>query len=134
MHGEKNYPLRKQESDLDIELADGTRDSEYLELLEQALPRVFTHEPDIVFYLAGADPYEYDKLGRLSLSMDGLMARDEMVLGFARDSGVPAVTVMSGGYAADIRDTVEIHCNTIRAVGKVFYGRSGREMPESATT
>jgi acetoin utilization deacetylase AcuC-like enzyme len=133
MHGEKNYPLHKESSDLDIQLGDGTGDEEYLELLEQALPRVFTHEPDLLFYLAGADPYERDKLGRLALTMDGLAARDEMVLRFARDAGVPAVTVMSGGYAQDIRDTVEIHCNTIRAVKKVYFQGPGNVVPESAT-
>ncbi len=133
MHGEKNYPLHKEISSLDIELGDGTRDEEYLGLLDQALPRIFTHEPDIVFYLAGADPYVNDKLGRLALTVQGLSARDEMVLRFARNAGIPIVTVMSGGYAADIRDTVEIHCNTIRAVKRVFHDNFAKQMPEGAT-
>jgi acetoin utilization deacetylase AcuC-like enzyme len=120
MHGAKNYPLFKEISNLDLELADGTRDEEFLEILQESLPRVFLHDPDIVFYLGGADPFENDKLGRLKISMNGLRRRDEIVLETARERGVPIVTVMSGGYAADINDTVEIHCNTIRAVKSVF--------------
>ncbi len=120
MHGEKNYPLFKEKSNLDIELRDGTSDAEYLETLSEALPRIFMHDPDIVFYLGGADPFEKDKLGRLKLTMEGLMKRDEMVLKFAKQHDTPIVTVMSGGYAVDINDTVEIHSNTIRAVKKVF--------------
>jgi acetoin utilization deacetylase AcuC-like enzyme len=120
MHGAKNYPLFKETSSLDIELPDRTADAEFLETLNEALPRIFLHNPDIVFYLGGADPFERDKLGRLGVTMDGLRERDEMVLEFARQRNVPIVTLMSGGYAADIKDTVEIHCNTIRAVKKVF--------------
>ena len=120
IHGAKNYPLFKEISNLDIELSDKTSDDEYLETLNEALPRVFLHNPDIVFYLGGADPFEKDKLGRLNLTMNGLMKRDEVVLSFAKEREVPIVTVMSGGYAQDINDTVEIHCNTIRAVKKIF--------------
>ena len=120
MHGAKNYPLFKETSNLDIELDDRTGDKEYLEILSEALPRIFLHNPDVVFYLGGADPYEKDKLGRLKITMEGLRRRDEMVLEFARKIGIPIVTVMSGGYAEDINDTVEIHCNTIRAAKKVF--------------
>lgn len=126
MHGEKNYPLHKEKSTLDIELADKTSDKEYLEILEQVLPRVILHQPDLIFYLGGADPYEKDKLGRLSLSKNGLMKRDEMVLNFAKEHHTPIVTTMSGGYALDINDTVEIHANTIRAVKKVFFDRIHR--------
>lgn len=122
MHGAKNYPLFKTRSSLDVELADGTKDGEYLETLVQSLPRVFEHAPDIVFYLGGADPYEGDRLGRLSLTMAGLRERDETVLRACRERGVAVATVMSGGYAADIRDTVEIHCNTVRAARECFAG------------
>jgi acetoin utilization deacetylase AcuC-like enzyme len=122
MHGAKNYPLFKQRSSLDVELPDGTGDDEYLAALARNLPRAFEHGPDLVFYLGGADPYAGDKLGRLALSIDGLRERDEMVLRECRARGVPVTTVMSGGYAADINDTVEIHCNTIRAVKSVFDG------------
>ena len=121
MHGAKNYPLHKERSSLDIELADGTGDTEFLETLEQALPRIFLHNPDVIFYLGGADPYEKDKLGRLGLTKRGLTERDQMVLEFARERHTPIVTTMSGGYAAEITDTVEIHANTIRAVKKVFF-------------
>ena len=121
MHGAKNYPLFKEVSNLDLELPDKTADKEYLETLEEALPRIFLHDPDIIFYLGGADPFEHDRLGRLKLTMKGLTAREEMVLSFAKSKEVPIVTTMSGGYALDINDTVEIHCNTIRAVKKVFF-------------
>ena len=122
MHGAKNYPLFKLRSSLDVELSDGTADEEYLATLARHLPRVFEHAPDLVFYLGGADPYAGDRLGRLALSIAGLRARDELVLGECRARGVPVVTVMSGGYAADVNDTVEIHCNTIRAAKAVFEG------------
>jgi acetoin utilization deacetylase AcuC-like enzyme len=122
MHGAKNYPLFKTRSTLDVELADGTGDESYLATLAAHLPRVFEHGPEIVFYLGGADPYEGDKLGRLSLSIDGLRERDELVLRECRARRIPVVTVMSGGYAANIAETVEIHCNTLRAVRKVYAG------------
>lgn len=124
MHGAKNYPLFKETSILDIELADGTADAEYLDTLEHALNRVRLHDADIIFYLAGADPYENDRLGRLALTKEGLKRRDEMVLSFARSEGIPIVTTMSGGYAEQIEDTVDIHCNTIRAVKSVFFSTS----------
>jgi acetoin utilization deacetylase AcuC-like enzyme len=124
MHGAKNYPLFKKQSTLDIELADGTSDEEYLETLNEVLPRLLIHDPDIIFYLAGADPYKGDKLGRLGLTIDGLKRRDTSVLEFASRHEIPLVTTMSGGYAADINDTVEIHCNTIRAVKEVYFGAS----------
>lgn len=131
MHGAKNYPLFKEQSTLDIELADGTGDQEFLETLEQALPRIFLHNPDVIFYLGGADPFEKDKLGRLNLSIGGLRKRDEIVLEFAREHQTPIVTTMSGGYALDIKDTVEIHSNTIRAVKKVFFGKEFEQNAES---
>lgn len=120
MHGAKNYPLRKEKSSLDIELPDKTGDVEFLETLSEALPRIFLHDPDVIFYLGGADPYENDKLGRLGLTKQGLMKRDKIVLEFAKSNDVPIVTTMSGGYSMDINDTVEIHANTIRAAKKIF--------------
>jgi len=124
MHGAKNYPLFKKTSTLDIELPDRTLDNEYLETLREALTRIPFQNVDLIFYLAGADPFEGDKLGRLSLSIEGLRRRDEMVLEFARLVDVPIVTTMSGGYALDINDTAEIHCNTIRTVKKVFFAKA----------
>ncbi|MDT5272270.1 MAG: hypothetical protein QOH49_4456 [Acidobacteriota bacterium] len=132
MHGAKNYPLFKQRSSLDVELPDGTADDEYLAMLARSLPRVFEHAPELVFYLGGADPYVGDKLGRLSLTFAGLHARDDMVLRECRARGVPVATVMSGGYAADINDTVEIHCNTIRAAKAIYVGVSRSEPPAVA--
>jgi acetoin utilization deacetylase AcuC-like enzyme len=120
MHGAGNYPLFKAHSSLDVELPDRTADAEYLRQLELNLSAVFAHEPEIVFYLAGADPFVGDKLGRLALSIEGLRMRDELVLSECFQREIPVVTVMSGGYGTDIDDTVEIHCNTIRTVKRIF--------------
>jgi acetoin utilization deacetylase AcuC-like enzyme len=115
LHGEKNFPFRKEVSDLDVTFADGAGDDEYLAALAAHLPRVLdSHRPDIVFYLAGADPYEGDRLGRLKLSIEGLQARDRFVFDSCRDRGVPIALTMSGGYAANVHAIVTIHCNTIR--------------------
>jgi acetoin utilization deacetylase AcuC-like enzyme len=115
LHGEKNFPFRKEASDLDVTFADGAGDDEYLAALAAHLPRVLdSHRPDIVFYLAGADPYEGDRLGRLKLSIEGLQARDRFVFDSCRDRGVPIALTMSGGYAPDVDAIVTIHCNTIR--------------------
>lgn len=131
MHGAKNYPLHKEKSSLDIELADKTKDAEFLEVLSEALPRIFLHDPDIIFYLGGADPFEKDKLGRLALTKEGLRKRDEIVLRFAKSKFVSIVTTMSGGYAADINDTVEIHANTIRAAKEIFCGKTKTHLRKS---
>lgn len=120
IHGAKNYPLFKAKSNLDVELDDGTPDGPYLKALRDTLPAIFQHHPDIVFYLGGADPYVGDKLGRLAVSITGLRERDELILRECYEREVPVVTVMSGGYGEAIGDTVEIHCNTIRAVIEVF--------------
>ena len=124
MHGAKNYPLFKARSTLDVELPDETADAEYLLALADNLPRVFAHAPDIIFYLGGADPFAGDKLGRLALSIEGLRARDTYVLAECHARGVPVATVMSGGYAQNIEDTVEIHCHTIRAARMIYEGRA----------
>ncbi len=123
IHGANNYPLFKAQSTLDVELPDGTSDNDYLETLATHLPLVFAHEPEIIFYLAGADPYVGDKLGRLAVSIDGLCERDAYVLRECYEREVPIVTMMSGGYGKDINDTIEIHCNTIRMVKEVFESR-----------
>ena len=120
IHGANNYPLFKAQSSLDVELPDGTADTEYLNCLADYLPRVFAHHPDIVFYLAGADPFAGDKLGRLAMSINGLRRRDAYVLRECFEREIPVVTVMSGGYGKAIDDTIEIHCNTIRMVKEVF--------------
>lgn len=123
MHGANNYPLFKAQSTLDVELPDGTTDADYLDSLAKHLPIVFQHDADIVFYLAGADPYSGDKLGRIAVSIEGLRERDAFVLRECYERKVPIVTVMSGGYGKDINDTIEIHCNTIRMVKEVFESR-----------
>jgi acetoin utilization deacetylase AcuC-like enzyme len=120
IHGANNYPLFKARSTLDVELPDGTVDDAYLASLSQHLSTVFAFDPEIVFYLAGADPYAGDKLGRLALTIEGLLDRDLCVLRECYEREVPVVTAMSGGYGKDINDTIEIHCNTIRAVKDVF--------------
>jgi acetoin utilization deacetylase AcuC-like enzyme len=114
MHGAQNYPFRKEVSDLDVALDDGTGDAEYLPLLAHHLEQVITsHRPDFVFYLAGADPYEGDRLGRLKMTITGLRRRDEIVLHRCFALGVPVAISMSGGYAPDIDAVVTIHANTI---------------------
>ncbi len=121
MHGARNFPFRKARSDLDIELPDATGDAAYLEQLAGALERVFAlARPQLVIYLAGADPYHDDRLGRLALSFAGLAARDEMVLAACRQRAVPVAIAMAGGYARDIDDTVRIHCQTVLAARQMF--------------
>jgi acetoin utilization deacetylase AcuC-like enzyme len=115
MHQQHNYPMFKPRGDLDVGLADGTGDDEYLARLGTALPRVLASEPDLVVYLAGADPYEGDRLGGLALTKTGLATRDRAVFEAARQAGVPVATVLAGGYATDVRDTAAIHTATIRA-------------------
>ena len=115
LHGEKNFPFRKEVSDLDVTFADGAGDDEYLSALAAHLPLVLdSHRPNVVFYLAGADPYEGDRLGRLKLSIEGLRARDRFVFDACRDRSIPIAITMSGGYASDVDAIVAIHCNTIR--------------------
>ncbi len=114
LHGEKNFPFRKEPSDLDVGLADGCNDVQYLEALDAALTQLkkrFT--PDLIIYLAGADPHEADRLGRLNLTFDGLLARDQRVFEFARDCDVGVAITMAGGYGTDINNTVRVHVQTI---------------------
>jgi acetoin utilization deacetylase AcuC-like enzyme len=115
LHGARNYPFRKQTSDLDVELDDGTGDEPYLAKLAHSLDVVFDANPHAVFYLAGADPYEGDRLGRLTLTIEGLRRRDTLVFARCRAARVPVVITMSGGYADDIESIVTIHANTILA-------------------
>lgn len=114
MHGGRNYPFHKVPGTLDIELADGTGDDEYLALLAAALPRVLSEGPDLVVYLAGADPHERDRLGRLKLTFEGLERRDAMVLEACRDVGIPVAITIAGGYGLDVHETVAIHVATAR--------------------
>jgi acetoin utilization deacetylase AcuC-like enzyme len=115
MHGGRNYPFHKVPGTLDIELDDGTGDAEYLSLLAEALPRVLMRaRPDFAIYLAGADPHERDRLGRLKLTFEGLERRDAMVLEACREMGIPVAITIAGGYGRDINETVAIHLATVR--------------------
>jgi acetoin utilization deacetylase AcuC-like enzyme len=117
MHGAKNFPFHKVPGTLDVELEDGTADEPYLALLADHLPRVLREStPDLVIYLAGADPHEHDRLGRLKLTFEGLMRRDAMVLEACRDVGLPVCVTIAGGYGRDVHDTVRVHLNTVRVV------------------
>jgi acetoin utilization deacetylase AcuC-like enzyme len=119
MHGGKNYPFRKVPGSLDIELADGVGDDVYLAQLAAVLPRVLEQSsPDIVIYLAGADPHERDRLGRLSLSFDGLARRDTMVIDTCREVGIPIAITIAGGYGDPISDTVDVHAATARIAAR----------------
>ena len=115
MHGGKNYPFHKVAGTLDVELADGTGDDEYLAVLHGTLPRVLTaSSPDLVVYIAGADPFEGDRLGRLALTFDGLARRDAFVLDSCREVGIPVAITIGGGYGRHIEDTVAVHARTVR--------------------
>jgi acetoin utilization deacetylase AcuC-like enzyme len=123
MHGGRNYPYHKVPGTLDIELEDGTGDDEYLARLAEALPRVLgASEPDVVIYLAGADPHERDRLGRLELTFEGLERRDAMVLEACREVGIPVAVTIAGGYGRDIGETVAIHVATVRVAGSFARG------------
>ena len=114
IHAAKNFPFRKEASDLDIELPDGAGDSDYLAALEQGVCHaLLSAQPDLAIYLAGADPYAGDRLGRLALTKDGLRLRDRKVFELCRAASVPVAVVMAGGYSTDIADTVDIHFSTI---------------------
>jgi acetoin utilization deacetylase AcuC-like enzyme len=120
MHGGKNYPFEKVPGMLDIELADGTGDEEYLARLWEALPRVLREaQPDVVFYLAGADAHEGDRLGRMKLTFAGLERRDAMVIQTCREVGIPTAVMIAGGYGRVIADTVRVHAATARILGAI---------------
>ena len=115
MHQEYNYPAMKPSGDVDVGLPDGISDEDYLSILDRHLSHVLRdHGFDLVFYLAGADPYREDQLGGLGLTRDGLRERDRLVLGACRRRAIPVAVVPAGGYALETNDTIEIHCNTVR--------------------
>ncbi|HUE88645.1 MAG TPA: histone deacetylase [Vicinamibacterales bacterium] len=131
LHGARNYPFRKQTSDLDVELDDGTGDEPYLSRLAHCLDVVFDFNPEVVFYLAGADPYEGDRLGRLKLTIPGLQRRDMLVFNGCREAAVPVVITMSGGYAENLEAIVTIHANTISAAQAAAPAPEALQAPEA---
>jgi len=123
LHGARNFPFAKESSDLDVELPDGCDDDAYLEALDQALMALESRfDPDLVIYLAGADPHEGDRLGRLKLSFDGLEARDRRVFDWAFNRRLPLAFAMAGGYGTHIEDTVQVQVNTYR-VAQAYWRR-----------
>jgi acetoin utilization deacetylase AcuC-like enzyme len=122
MHGGHNYPLQKEKSDLDIPLADGCDDKEYLRLLYATLPRLIDQfQPDFIFYQAGVDVLSTDKLGRLGMSRDGCKLRDKYVLKLAYENDIPITVVMGGGYSEKIAHIIDAHANTFRLAQEIFF-------------
>ncbi len=132
LHGASNFPFRKQVSDLDIALPDGTADAAYLAALDAALEELQRRfEPQFIIYLAGADAHEDDRLGKLALTQDGMAARDRRVLDLAEQLDVPIAIAMAGGYGRDIETTVAIHLQTVRAARDAWARRQRVREPES---
>jgi acetoin utilization deacetylase AcuC-like enzyme len=134
IHGAKNFPFRKEESDLDSPLPDGTGDTEFLATLEKGLETALdAADADLAIYLAGADPFEGDRLGRLSVTKKGLAERDRLVLEACLDRGIPVAVTMAGGYARRVEDTVDVHLQSIRRAASLIEetptteGRTRRE-------
>lgn len=138
IHGERNFPVHKASSDLDIELPDGCADDHYLQALDSALQTVWNRlasaPPQLAFYLAGADPHEGDRLGRLKLTFDGLAERDRRVFDALRDRGIAVAVSMAGGYGTDIDATVSVHLRTVMEASRsATLWRHGRDsMKQSA--
>jgi acetoin utilization deacetylase AcuC-like enzyme len=131
VHCKNNFPLRKQQSTIDIELDALAEDKEYLEVLCEALPQVQSFEPEIIFYQSGVDGLASDVLGKLSLTLDGLKARDRMVMGLACELGIPLVVTMGGGYSSPIELTAEAHANTFRVAAETFQEQSPARVPRT---
>lgn len=121
MHGTGNYPFKKERSDLDIPLEKGTQDKEYLSILRNTLPRLIEEQqPDFIFYLSGVDVLETDKLGTLSMSLEGCKQRDSFVLKTCKETEIPVQCSMGGGYSKDIKTIIEAHANTFRLATDIF--------------
>jgi len=132
IHQEHNYPYPKPPSTVDVNLPDGTGDPDYLAILEKYLHRSFEEfSPQLLFYVAGADPYQEDQLGGLALTMEGLAQRDAVVLGYAQRNQVPTAVTLAGGYARKVEDTVTIHVNTVKAAIQAAQRRSMRPVSPS---
>ena len=121
-HGKKNYPFRKEKSDLDMEFDDNTNDEEYLKVLRETIPKVIDQfEPEFIFYLSGVDVLENDKLGRLSLSIDGCKERDRFILEICKNNSIPVQVSMGGGYSVILKNIIEAHSNTFRLAQEIFF-------------
>ena len=121
LHQENNYPFVKPASSIDVNLPDGCGDAEYLAWLDNALSSGLRQfEPELICYVAGADPFREDQLGGLNLTIEGLKQRDELVFRAARARNIPVMTTFAGGYANRVEDTVTIHCNTVIAAAEVY--------------
>lgn len=120
LQGARNFPFRRVPSDIDVELDDGTEDRAYLHALADVLPAIEAHRPDLLLYLSGVDPLSEDKLGRLSLSHDGLIERDRLAFEFCRRRGIPVSIAIGGGYAVPIEASVTAYANTFRVAREVF--------------
>jgi len=130
LHQESNYPVVKPPSTVDVGLPDGAGDEEYLAALEAPLSRAIGFQPDLLWYLAGADPYEHDLLGGLALTREGLRERDRRVFAAALSAGVPVAVTLAGGYASSPADTVSIHVGTVLA-GADVHARARDGLPAS---
>ena len=121
-HGKKNYPFRKEKSDLDVEFDDNTNDNEYLKVLKETIPKVIDQfEPEFIFYLSGVDVLENDKLGRLSLTLNGCKERDKFILQTCKDNSIPLQVSMGGGYSIVLKNIIEAHSNTFRLAQEIFF-------------
>ena len=130
LHQANNYPFVKPASSIDVNLPDGCGDAEYLAWLDNALSSGLRQfEPDLICYVAGADPYCQDELGGLDLTMEGLKQRDELVFRAARAREIPVMSTFAGGYAHRAEDTVTIHCNTVIAAAEVFRAAPTQMQP-----
>ena len=130
-HGRENYPLHKERSDLDVELPTGCRDDEYLTSLRATLPTLLdAQRPDFLFFIAGVDILQTDKLGKLAVSREGCRERDRLVLIEAKTRGLPLVVTMGGGYSTRLADIVEAHCNTYRLAEATVWVEKREERKE----
>jgi acetoin utilization deacetylase AcuC-like enzyme len=122
MHGKSNYPFHKEKSDLDIALENGTEDAAYLSILKETLPDLITkQQPDFIYYLCGVDVITTDKLGKLSLTIEGCKERDRFVLQTCKDLSIPVMCSMGGGYSPDIKTIIDAHANTFRLAQEIFF-------------
>jgi len=121
-HGKKNYPFRKEKSDLDVEFDDNTNDNKYLKVLKETIPKVIDQfEPEFIFYLSGVDVLQNDKLGRLSLTLNGCKERDKFILQTCKDNSIPLQVSMGGGYSIVLKNIIEAHSNTFRLAQEIFF-------------